>query len=228
MMPMRHCSGVTTPGQFGPTRRIGAPRSSAFARAMSSAGMPSVMQTARRMPASAASRIASAAPGGGTKMTDASAPVAATASRTVSKTGMPVDRLRRPCPGARRRRPACGTRARASRGTGPCCPRPCTSSRVLLSQRIATASALAPRAAATARSPASRSVSAGVMSSPEPARIARPFGRVRALEPDDERHLHAELLRGRHDALGDQVAAHDAAEDVHEDRPARSRRGGSA
>ncbi len=51
--------------------------------------MPSVMQTTSPMPASAASRIASAAPGGGTNTTEASAPVAATASRTVSKTGRP-------------------------------------------------------------------------------------------------------------------------------------------
>ena len=51
--------------------------------------MPSVMHAASAMPASAASRIASAAPGGGTKITDALAPVARTASRTVSKTGMP-------------------------------------------------------------------------------------------------------------------------------------------
>ena len=42
---------------------------------MSSVGMPSVMQTASGRPASAASMIASAANGGGTKMTDALAPV---------------------------------------------------------------------------------------------------------------------------------------------------------
>ena len=42
---------------------------------MSMVGMPSVMQTTSGMPASAASMIASAAPGGGTKITDALAPV---------------------------------------------------------------------------------------------------------------------------------------------------------
>jgi hypothetical protein len=41
------------------------------------------------MPASAASMIASAANGGGTKITEALAPVFATASATVSKTGTP-------------------------------------------------------------------------------------------------------------------------------------------
>ena len=47
---------------------------------MSIVGMPSVMHTARSSPASAASITASAPPAGGTKMTDAFAPVAATAS----------------------------------------------------------------------------------------------------------------------------------------------------
>ena len=47
---------------------------------MSIVGMPSVMQTTSGMPASAASITASAAPGGGTKITEALAPVACTAS----------------------------------------------------------------------------------------------------------------------------------------------------
>ena len=56
---------------------------------MSIVGMPSVMHTARSSPASAASITASAPPAGGTKMTDAFAPVAATAWWTVSNTGQP-------------------------------------------------------------------------------------------------------------------------------------------
>ena len=51
--------------------------------------MPSVMQTASGRPASAASRIASAPPGGGTKITDALAPVSLTHSATVLNTGQP-------------------------------------------------------------------------------------------------------------------------------------------
>ena len=51
--------------------------------------MPSVMQTMSSMPASRASRMASAAPTGGTKIMVALAPVLATASRTVLKTGKP-------------------------------------------------------------------------------------------------------------------------------------------
>jgi hypothetical protein len=47
------------------------------------------MQQTSSSPASAASRIASAAPGGGTNTTEALAPVSCTASPTVSKMGMP-------------------------------------------------------------------------------------------------------------------------------------------
>ena len=51
--------------------------------------MPSVMQITSPMPASAASRIASAANRGGTKIMLVFAPVSATASWTVSNTGTP-------------------------------------------------------------------------------------------------------------------------------------------
>jgi len=51
--------------------------------------MPSVMQTTTASPASAASITASAANAGGTKITDAFAPVFFTASCTVSKIGQP-------------------------------------------------------------------------------------------------------------------------------------------
>ena len=59
-----------TPGQFGPISVAifgWRPRpATRFACTMSRVGMPSVMQTISAMPASAASRMASAAPGGGT------------------------------------------------------------------------------------------------------------------------------------------------------------------
>ena len=61
----------------------------AKARIMSSVGMPSVMQTTRPSPASAASRTASAANAAGTKMTEVLAPVAFAASDTVLNTGHP-------------------------------------------------------------------------------------------------------------------------------------------
>ena len=56
---------------------------------MSRIGTPSVMQTTRAMPASAASRMASGAAGGGTKITEVLAPVLALASLTLLKTGKP-------------------------------------------------------------------------------------------------------------------------------------------
>ena len=51
--------------------------------------MPSVIATISSMPASSASRIESAAKRGGTKIIAVFAPVSATASCNVSKTGMP-------------------------------------------------------------------------------------------------------------------------------------------
>ena len=88
MMPILHSSGVMTPGQFGPmSRTSGKPSSARRTRTMSRTGMPSVMATMSATPASADSRMASAAKGGGTKMALALAPVSLTASVTVSKMG---------------------------------------------------------------------------------------------------------------------------------------------
>ena len=56
---------------------------------MSTTGMPSVMQTTSGTPASVASMIASAANGGGTKITDTLAPVSRIASWTLLKIGHP-------------------------------------------------------------------------------------------------------------------------------------------
>ena len=67
MMPILHSPGVMMPGQFGPMSVTPVrPSSARFAFTMSSVGMPSVMHTTTGTPASAASRMASAAPGGGT------------------------------------------------------------------------------------------------------------------------------------------------------------------
>ena len=66
MMPILHSSGVMTPGQLGPTRRVAEPASTALTRTMSFTGTPSVMHTTSSMPASTASRIESAAPAAGT------------------------------------------------------------------------------------------------------------------------------------------------------------------
>ena len=74
-MPILHLPGEMMPGQLGPISRVFLPCRNSQAFTMSSAGMPSVMQTTSGKPASAASMMASAANGGGTKITDALAPV---------------------------------------------------------------------------------------------------------------------------------------------------------
>src|SRR5580693_8855818 len=89
MMPILAFPGEITPGQFGPIRRDFDVFTLAHTFTMSSVGMPSVMQTISGIPASSASRIASAANGGGTKIMVALAPVLATASATVLNTGQP-------------------------------------------------------------------------------------------------------------------------------------------
>src|SRR6266550_18982 len=90
MMPIFAWPGVMSPGQFAPIRRAcGKPRRKSLTRIMSWIGIPSLMHTIKVIPAAAASMIASAAKGAGTKMPDAVAPVAWTASATVLKTGTP-------------------------------------------------------------------------------------------------------------------------------------------
>src|ERR1700749_2315852 len=89
MMPILALPGEITPGQFGPTNLDSDSFSTAQTLTMSLVGMPSVMQMIRGSFASSASRIASAANGGGTKITVALAPVLSTASATVSNTGQP-------------------------------------------------------------------------------------------------------------------------------------------
>ena len=84
MIPALALPGEIRPGQLGPIRRVlSRDFRNVIARIMSSVGMPSVMQTESNRPASAASITASAANAGGTKITDAFAPVSFTASATV-------------------------------------------------------------------------------------------------------------------------------------------------
>ena len=66
MMPILHSPGVSTPGQFGPISRDLEPDSARLTLTMSSTGMPSVIATISGTSASIASRIESAAKGGGT------------------------------------------------------------------------------------------------------------------------------------------------------------------
>ena len=87
MIPILHAPGVITPGQLGPMSRLPEALTTGRTRAMSSTGIPSVIAITSSMPAPTASRIASAANAGGTKIIVALAPVASRAWATVSKTG---------------------------------------------------------------------------------------------------------------------------------------------
>ena len=66
MMPILHSSGVITPGQLGPTNFTLLALRAALTFNISNTGIPSVIQTIKAMPASQASKIESAANGGGT------------------------------------------------------------------------------------------------------------------------------------------------------------------
>ena len=63
MIPTLHSSAVITPGQFGPINLAFVDFKKFFTFTISCTGIPSVMQTIRRTPASADSMIASAANG---------------------------------------------------------------------------------------------------------------------------------------------------------------------
>src|SRR5208282_4700241 len=129
--------GEITPGQFGPMRRDFEVLSLAQTFTMSSVGMPSVMQTMRGIPASSASRIASAANGGGTKIMVALAPVFATASATVLNTGQPSCVVP-PLPGVTPPTTLVPYSAQPFAWNVPSLPViPCTISRVLLSTKTA-------------------------------------------------------------------------------------------
>src|SRR5487761_1051847 len=83
MMPTLHFPGEITPGQLGPMSLVCLPARNCLTRIISSVGMPSVMAITSGIPASAASMMASAAKGGGTKITETFAPVFRRASSTV-------------------------------------------------------------------------------------------------------------------------------------------------
>ncbi len=89
MIPTFALPGERQPGQFGPISVVPFGRAWLYTRSMSCAGIPSVMHMTVSMPASIASKVASAAKRAGTKTIAVFAPASATASRTVSKTGMP-------------------------------------------------------------------------------------------------------------------------------------------
>ena len=74
MIPTLASPGVITPGQFGPTKVAPHFLIYSFTEIISLTGMPSVIQMITPIPASADSKIASAANAGGTNMIDTFAP----------------------------------------------------------------------------------------------------------------------------------------------------------
>src|SRR5580692_10497037 len=136
-MPIFALPGEITPGQFGPISRDFDVFSLAHTFTMSSVGIPSVMATINGIPASSASRIASAANGGGTKITVAFAPVFSTASATVLNTGQPSCVLP-PLPGVTPPTTLVPYSAAPFAWNVPSLPViPCTISRVFLSTKTA-------------------------------------------------------------------------------------------
>ena len=89
MMPILQASGVITPGQFGPTRIEVEFSRALFTFNISRTGIPSVIQTINSIRASIASKMESAAKGGGTYITEALAFVLCFASCTELNTGKP-------------------------------------------------------------------------------------------------------------------------------------------
>jgi hypothetical protein len=87
IIPTLASPGVMIPGQLGPMSLAEDVFRYSFTFTMSCTGIPSVMQTMSFIPASAASRMASAANAAGTKITEVSAFTSFTASETVLKTG---------------------------------------------------------------------------------------------------------------------------------------------
>src|SRR5262249_27713707 len=230
MMPILHSPGVMIPGQLGPIRRTPRPAAArrsrdARARSISLIGMPSVMQAITATPASAASTIASAAKGGGTKIIEASAPVARTASETVSKTGIP-SWIVPPLPGVTPATTCVPYSRHASAWNVPSRPvSPWTSSLVFFPTQMLT-SDLHGRPGRLLRVPGRRG------RDDLRRRVGEPVGRrdlearlpqdglalvhVGSLEAHDDGNREPHLAHGGDDTLGDDVAAHDAAEDVDE------------
>ncbi|EKE08121.1 MAG: hypothetical protein ACD_17C00337G0001 [uncultured bacterium] len=89
MIPILHSPGVIIPGQLGPMSLELDVFITLFTSSISRTGIPSVIQIISSIPASSASKIASAANGGGTKIRLAVGCTDFFASHTVSKTGTP-------------------------------------------------------------------------------------------------------------------------------------------
>src|ERR1700682_2753829 len=144
MIPILQWPGEMMPGQLGPISRERRFCRNSQARTMSSVGIPSVMQTINSSSASAASMMASAAYGGGTKITEVSGAVRSTASCMVLKIGQPSCVVP-PLPGVTPPTICVPYSAQALAWNVPSRPvRPCTIPRVDLFTRMLMGSFVAP------------------------------------------------------------------------------------
>src|SRR5579863_4577930 len=217
MMPILALPGEMTPGQFGPMRRDVEDFSLAHTFTMSSVGIPSVMHTMSGMPASSASRIASAANGGGTKIIVALAPVSRTASVTVLNTGQPSCVVP-PLPGVTPPTTFVPYSALPLAWKLPSLPvMPCTISRVFLSTRTAIlCSHPCGGFHHHLRSVLHRCAHLEVQS-----RVFKNLAAlldVCALEPQHDGHLHLQIARRVHHPGGQPVNAQNPAENVDKNR----------
>src|SRR4051812_49307518 len=225
MIPAFPLPGEMTPGQLGPISRVaGRLARNAITFSMSTTGMPSVMQTTSSMPASAASMIASAANGGGTKMTDALAPVFPRASATVLKMAKPSCVVP-PLPGDVPPTTLVPYAAACLPWNVPSRPvNPWTRSRVFMSRRTAMvikASRRPPlRSLPCERHDFFRRLAHRIRGRKVQAALLQhplAFLDVRAFHPDDDRHRYAKLLHRCDDSRREHIAPENSAEDVDQD-----------
>src|SRR5580658_5439949 len=216
MMPIFAFPGEITPGQLGPISRDCEFFSLAHTFTMSSVGMPSVMQTISGIPASSASRIASAANGGGTKITVALAPFFSTASATVLLTGQPSCVVP-PLPGVTPQTTPVPYSAAPFAWNVPSLPViPCTISRVFLSTRTAM---LCPHLCCRGNHEV-RCFFHCFSNLKIQSRLGENFAaflNVCSFKPEHNRYLHAQLARRRHNACSQPVDAQNAAKNIDED-----------
>src|SRR5580658_5696064 len=216
MMPIFAFPGEITPGQLGPISRDFEVLSLAQTFTMSSVGMPSVMQTISGRPASSASRIASAANGGGTKITVALAPVFSTASATVLKTGQPSCVVP-PFPGVTPPTTTVPYSAAPLAWNVPSLPViPCTISRVFLSTSTAM---LSPHACGCFDNQvcsifhrfADLEIQPGIFQN------LATFFNIGSFEPEDDRNSYIQLLCGCNNPCRQSIHAKNPAENINED-----------
>src|SRR6266404_3097225 len=229
MIPILAWPGVMRPGQLGPIRRLFVRARKALTRTMSATGTPSVMHTISGTPASAASMMASAAAGGGTKISAQSAPVAVTASSTVFQTAKP-SWVVPPLPGVTPPTTWVPYSWQRAAWKAPSLPvMPCTRTFVVRSTRMLMVGWLrlfALRAHRGGAAPGERDHLLGALAhvvghhqrEPRLGQHLLALLDVGTLGPQHHRELEPELLDRGDDALREPVHSQDAAEDVDEDR----------